>query len=293
MLLMVTAVTVGGCSGKKWERVDLAEEEASAGSSEGGFLSIIMNLAEESKEEIHEAGPVVYETEAEGNRNGTVVESVDRLNLPAGEIVSLAEIERNGLDTYFTQSYITGDVFLRINENSYREDCVVPLEELRYLQVLHYDFNGNVRKGEIVCNQSISDDLLTIFRRLYENQYPIEKILLVDEYEADDNLSSADNNTSCFNFRTVAGTSSMSLHATGSAIDINPLYNPYVTTDSQGNVSCAPANGRGYMDRSRSFDHKIDQNDLCYRLFVEYGFTWGGSWSSQPDYMHFSRGNRL
>ena len=36
---------------------------------------------------------------------------------------------------------------------------------------------------------------------------------------------------------------------------------------------------------------KIDENDLCYKLFIEHGFTWGGNWNSSKDYQHFQKVN--
>ena len=33
--------------------------------------------------------------------------------------------------------------------------------------------------------------------------------------------------------------------------------------------------------------YKIDENDLCYKLFIEKGFEWGGSWEDRKDYQHF------
>lgn len=206
-------------------------------------------------------------------------------DVSAGSILTGEQIAREGEDSFFRQSKITDSVFSRIYGNSYGEDCTTPREDLRYLRLLHYDFDGNIRVGELICNKSVSDDMLRIFRELYKAEYPVEKVLLVDDYGADDELSSSDNNTSCFNYRTVAGTSALSRHAAGVAIDINPLYNPYVTQEGQ---KCSPANGSPYMDRSKDFAYKIDENDLCYRLFTEAGFVWGGDWS-QPDYMHFSR----
>lgn len=194
-----------------------------------------------------------------------------------------------GKDSSFSQTKLNDRIFERIYGKSFGEDCTVPREDLRYLSVLYYDFNGNTCYGELICNKAISQDLVEIFRELYENNYPIEKMRLVDDYGADDDKSSSDNNTSCFNFRTVPGKTSLSLHARGLAIDINPKYNPYVIRDAEGNVSCLPANGGEYMDRTKEFPYKIDQEDLCYRLFTEHGFTWGGSWENEPDYMHFSK----
>ena len=67
------------------------------------------------------------------------------------------------------------------------------------------------------------------------------------------------------------------------AIDINPLYNPYVTYP-KGKRRVSPAAGAVYADRNKDFPYKIDKNDLCYQLFTEHGFTWGGSWKTMKDY---------
>lgn len=206
-----------------------------------------------------------------------------------GDYVEDEVVYALGKDSFFSQTKLNDKIFDRIYGKSFGQDCTIPREDLRYLCVLYYDFNGKTCFGELICNKAISQDLVEIFRELYENNYPIEKIRLVDDYGADDDKSSSDNNTSCFNFRTVPGKTSLSLHAKGLAIDINPKFNPYVVRDAEGNVSCLPANGSEYMDRTKEFPYKIDQEDLCYRLFTEHGFTWGGSWENEPDYMHFSK----
>ena len=72
------------------------------------------------------------------------------------------------------------------------------------------------------------------------------------------------------------------------AVDINTRYNPYVKTVN-GKLSIEPANGADYVDRSKDFAHKIDHDDLCYKLFTEHGFTWGGDWAHSKDYQHFER----
>ena len=43
------------------------------------------------------------------------------------------------------------------------------------------------------------------------------------------------------------------------------------------------------MDREQDFPYKIDENDLCCRLFKEHGFSWGGDWNSVKDYQHFEK----
>ena len=123
----------------------------------------------------------------------------------------------------FKTDTLTDAVFQRMLGRSYPADCTVAKSELRYLQVLHYDAEGHVHKGEMVCNRRIADDLLDIFRRLYEAHYPIERMKLIDDYGADDEQSMQANNTSCFCYRAMAGGKRLSKHAQGLAVDINPL----------------------------------------------------------------------
>lgn len=186
----------------------------------------------------------------------------------------------------FYMTEITDEIFERIKGKSFKDDCTLPREDLRYLHVLHKTKDGQTMEGELIVNVHIADTVLDIFRKLYEADYPIEKIRLVDEYGADDDLSMADNNTSCFNYRVVEGTNHISKHGRGLAIDLNPLYNPYVHK-LNGVEVVSPENGEQYADRSLDFDYKIDENDLAYKLFTGNGFNWGGAWKNEKDYQHF------
>lgn len=168
-------------------------------------------------------------------------------------------------------------------------DTEVSYDDLRYLHIMHYDFDGNPAEGELICNESIASDLAEIFYELYLNEYQLERVLLIDEYDGDDTASMEANNTSCFNYRTVDDTDRLSKHAYGLAVDINPFYNPYVTYEKDGSERISPAASIDYADRSTSFPYKIDENDLCYKLFTEYGFTWGGHWNNSKDYQHFQK----
>ncbi len=181
---------------------------------------------------------------------------------------------------------ITDEIFARIYGKSFKEDCTLPREDLRYLHVLHTDLNGETREGEMIVNYHIAEDVLDIFRQLYEAGYPIEKIRLVDEYDADDALSMEDNNSSSFNFRFISHTTRISKHGLGLAVDINTLYNPY-TKIVDGVRIVEPVTGEPYLDREADFPCKIDHEDLCYRLFIEHGFEWGGDWENRKDYQHF------
>lgn len=180
-------------------------------------------------------------------------------------------------------------VAVAVNIASSAEEIQISYDDLRYVSVQYYNFKGIVRTGELICNEAIAQDLVEIFYELYQNEYEIEQIHLIDEYSGDDLLSMQDNNTSCFNYRMVDGTSNLSKHALGLAIDINPFFNPYVVPQNDGTTYISPPGSETYADRSNDFAYKIDENDLCYKLFKEHGFQWGGDWNSLKDYQHFQK----
>ena len=157
------------------------------------------------------------------------------------------------------------------------------------LQVKHIDFNGKTQQGMLICNKTISKDLREIFDELYKAKYPIERIRPIAEYDNDDERSMQANNTSCYCFRNIEGSSKLSKHAQGLAIDVNPLYNPCVRRKKDGTLLVQPSTGKPYVNRTKNFKYKITQRDLCYRLFMKYGFKWGGAWRSLKDYQHFEK----
>ena len=203
-------------------------------------------------------------------------------------IACLSLLTTRAQDCDFSIDTISDAVFLRMQGRSFPANCTTPRSELRYLRVLHRNAEDSVLHGELVCNKAIAEDLLDIFRKLYEAHYPIEHIRLIDDYEADDELSMRDNNSSSFCFRVVSGTTKLSKHARGLAVDINTRYNPYVRTRN-GRRQVSPDNSLPYVDRTKSFPYKIEEGDLCYRLFIEHGFTWGGHWQTMKDYQHFEK----
>lgn len=203
-------------------------------------------------------------------------------------LIMNAPLAAQSRDKQFYQQEITDAIFARIKGKSYKDNCTTPRSDLRYLRIRHYDQAGKVLDGELICHKSIAGDLLDIFKELYKAKYPIERMVLVDEYQADDEASMRANNSSAFNFRYISGTKSLSRHSRGMAIDINPRYNPYVRQRG-GRTLVEPANGKDYVDRTKDFPYKIEKGDLCYRLFIAHGFTWGGDWKNSKDYQHFEK----
>ncbi len=248
--------------------------------------------AEDATEEISDA----VETNSETQESETAETSPVSLLIGAtlnGE--EMAEYRFTYADSFYFEPlsdklcrYITGISFPVVDEET-EDELAISYEDLRYVHILHYDFNGNVAEGELICNEYIAQDLMEIFYELYRNEYQLEKVHLIEEYDGNDTSSMEDNNTSCFNYRVVEGSSSLSKHALGLALDINPFYNPYITYNEDGSENVSPKDATIYADRSVNFPYKIDENDLCYKLFTEHGFTWGGNWNSCKDYQHFQK----
>ena len=191
-------------------------------------------------------------------------------------------------DEAFYAIPIPDEIFAKMQGKSYKDDCTIPRDDLRYIHVLHKNIEGETLEGEMVCSKLIAEDLLEIFRELYEQSYPIEKMRLIDEYDANDELSMTDNNSSCFNYSTISHTNKISKHGLGVAVDINTLYNPY-TKVVDGERIIEPAAGAPYLDRDAEFPYKIERGDLCYNLFIAHGFEWGGDWPDRKDYQHFEK----
>lgn len=205
-----------------------------------------------------------------------------------GSSVSEESVRRYGAETFFSCAALPDSVFRLMQGRTYRKGCPLRRGDLRYLRLLHHDGKGKVRLGEMVCHRSIAQDVLQIFEKLYAAGYPVERVLLADRFGGDDVKSMEANNTSCFNYRPVAGSKKISKHGMGTAVDINPLYNPHVATRN-GKVRVSPPKGKRYAERKSAFPYKIVRGDLCHSLFTAKGFKWGGAWRSSKDYQHFER----
>ena len=180
-------------------------------------------------------------------------------------------------------SEITEDIAARMT-HSWSEGCPVGLDELRHLSLTHWNFDARVATGELIVHADHADSMVQVFASLYRDNFPIERMELVDVYVGDDDLSMAANNTSAFNCREVAWKPGVwSNHAFGTAVDINPLVNPYVA-----GTTVLPPGGAPFVDRSQQALGGIYPEGVVTKAFADIGWGWGGDWSSAKDWQHFS-----
>ena len=170
--------------------------------------------------------------------------------------------------------------------SSWRPGSPVALSGLRYVTVSYRGFDGADHVGELVIAASVASPVVGVFRELYERRYPIASLRLVDDFGGSDDRSMSANNTSAFNCRPVTGGGGFSEHSYGTAIDINPVQNPYVSGST-----VAPPQGRSYLARTPGLG-VITAGDVVVTAFARIGWSWGGSWISPVDYQHFSATGR-
>ncbi len=147
----------------------------------------------------------------------------------------------------------------------------------------HWTFHAVPALGQLIVHEQVCDDVVAIFSRLFAHGFLIERMRQIEDFGGDDDLSMACNNTSAFNCRPMTGRpDTFSRHSWGTAIDVNPLYNPYVRGDT-----VLPEAGRLYLDRGRAYPGVVLDGSFIVELFTSQGWVWGGAQSSFKDYQHF------
>jgi hypothetical protein len=169
------------------------------------------------------------------------------------------------------------------------------LRELKCIKVKYFGFDPNgfadttkLRAGILVVSSAVEEDLIHIFKELQELRFPIAKVVPINKYglNADttgwnDGASMEDNNTSAFNYRYITLSTELSPHAFGTAIDFNPLFNPYEKYHHDGKF-VEPAHA--FYDLSRP---GTIADGRIVGIFDKRGWVWGGRWNNPVDYQHF------
>jgi len=184
----------------------------------------------------------------------------------------------------FTMEPLPDDIINLITGVTFHENTPFGHDELTYLTITHADFDDKSRVGNMIVSAEIGKEVLDIFREIYKARFPIYQIRLIDYFDACDIASMDANNSHAFNFRYIAGTTTISRHGFGMAIDINPIQNPYLRGDN-----LQPAAGEPYLDRDNVRPGMIVPGDVVHTAFTSRGWIWGGDWTNPRDYHHFEK----
>ena len=199
----------------------------------------------------------------------------------------LAGSEASAERARVTYGPIPDEVWSYMQGRSWRAELPCPQRsELVLLRIPYLDFQGNTQIGSMVVAKSVATKVAAAFQEIYDSKkFRIFRMALIDEYEGDDDKSMEANNTSAFNCRTT-DRGAMSRHASGMAVDINPIQNPY----REGSVT-SPEAGTAYdqpQKRRSDIVGIIVNGDVVTGAFARQGWRWGGNWKRTVDYQHFS-----
>ena len=161
--------------------------------------------------------------------------------------------------------------------------CPVGLADLRYLTVGFRGFDGRAHTGELVVNRRVAAQVVGVFAELYAAGFPIEEMRLPTTADLRAPPTGDGNDTAAFVCRPVRGQTRWSAHAYGLAVDVDPFQNPYHRGDL-----VLPERASAYLDRGWRRPGMIRPGDAVTRAFAAIGWTWGGTWRSPSDLMHFS-----
>jgi hypothetical protein len=171
--------------------------------------------------------------------------------------------------------------------STWQPECPVALEDLRYVTVVHWGFDGALHTGELIVHASAAEGIAGVFGRLHEVGFPIEELRVISMADLTA-LSTGDGNvSSAFVCRKKVSGRSWSEHAYGLALDLNPFHNPYARDNF-----VVPGLAGVYVDRSAHRPGMIQPGDDAVRAFAGIGWRWGGDWQASKDWMHFSASGR-
>ena len=196
-----------------------------------------------------------------------------RVQVVQGDVVSYSPIHHVSVVAQLDEEVST--VSAQDLGASWEKGCPVGPKNLRALDLTHLGFDGRLHRGRLIVHRDVVDDLVYVFKKALAANFPIRQMVPVSEFDGDDQASMAADNTSVFNCRRVIGRSShMSEHAYGTAIDINPMENPY------------RVNGHTYPEGAEhGGPGAITSDSVIVRAMTQVGWGWGRAYS---DLHHFS-----
>lgn len=194
---------------------------------------------------------------------------------------------------------VSNEQFARMQGLSWRPGCIGQTA-LRVVRVPYYNNAGQATMGSVVVSAQAAPSIAAAFEDIvaeapqfmFEKIAPLEDVPGIEAYRNGDALAMdehvmASNTTTAFACRPIEGSSTMSEHGKGLAIDINPRTNPEFFSDG----TFAPANANpdrnqdpntpGFLSRAGGPGKTIID------IFQSYGYDWGGDWNSPVDLQHF------
>ena len=206
-------------------------------------------------------------------RTGTEQHMRARVDFPDGTRVHSLMHEFEALPateiTPTTRAEVTGH---------YSAGCPLGPDRLRTIRTNYVDFDGHLQRGEIIVRSDLAPMVADVFERSLDAGSPIFQMTNPSRWGGDDISMMAANNTSGFNCRKVVGNPySWSPHAYGTAVDINPVQNPYRDPTGRWHPSTQ------YVSRTPVVKGMLTSTSAPVVAFRSHGWEWYSGW----DWHHF------
>lgn len=175
-------------------------------------------------------------------------------------------------------------IAINLRRFAWHPGCPVDINNLLYIRLSYWGFDHQSHHGVLIMNKIVSSEVVAIFQALYQQHFPIARMQPISDFHGDDVAAMVANDTSGFDCRLMTQESDYSAHAYGTAVDINPLLNPYIS----GSV-ILPLQARKYVMRKPAYPGMIANQSAIYQFFHQKGWRWGGDWVELKDYQHFEK----
>lgn len=188
---------------------------------------------------------------------------------------------------------------------SWKEGCPVPLSDLVSVEL--------PRDGKLIVHRLVAEEVRSALAEALAAGFVIERAAPVEVFGGSDDASMASNNSSGFNCRPITVSVAIgatppppkfSVHSCGLAIDLNPLWNPYLKpknvsaftewkTTHEGLTlraycleiieRCVVLPPTGVDQLSANQPGTITASSPVVTAFTKRGWTWGGTWPASPE----------
>ena len=159
------------------------------------------------------------------------------------------------------------------------------IDQLVLIDVEYYSTDHKLHRGQLLLNRSIEQDITAVFDSIKAWHFPIAKAIPIVAFDWDDNFSMSANNTSSFCYRKVAGSKNLSTHAKGTAIDINPFFNPIKWKAPNEHRPVQPENAQ----YNKEIPGTLYPGHPVVKELLKRKFIWGYNFSKYHDIHHFQK----
>lgn len=196
-----------------------------------------------------------------------------------------AEVAQQNSSNFTAQiSAIPEDMAINLRRFAWHPGCPVDINNLLYIRLSYWGFDNRPHHGVLIMNKIVASEVVAIFQALYQQHFPIARMQPISDFNGNDAAAMAANDTTGFDCRLITLGNNYSAHAYGTAVDINPLLNPYIS----GSV-ILPWQARKYVMRNPTYPGMITSQNTIYQIFHQKGWRWGGDWVELKDYQHFEK----